>query len=1174
MTIAISKTKLANLKSSFLKHKNFSERIQEIFKKIGEFENRNLKENIHGDQFFDDFYELINKIDGNAQDDGVFNSLCKIISHTAVPYCKNITFWINYNTHITIENLPEIGRTKNVLIKGNRLKNTHTQAYIDKNGINDLSVVCYENMLEKFLDKNHPDVLSLHKLITESVEFIRYFHIYNMNGDIYFEMDGMNKPFRIDQNAALNLVFFNSLSNSLSITEKQFKNYLIFLKHIFEINKCDFPKYMNNSTEKDNIAKFRPRAVNKFRHLYLFNLAYPYSNFNSGSLMIFSDRQLIGDFDKYLSQIREVISYVKNLELRYLEKRKLKLLRENQLKTAVISIIVDSYSHNISAHSLAALKWWIELRYKTLDKKFLVPANRIIMKSIHSGTIKLDSKTLSKTNQRYYDTLGLNNSSNKEDYYSLFDFLQFANSKQIKNLLKGSFKMYPKNGTLKQEFSPRFPVPIDYALFPFLRFLRDKGAFWSGVTRDIAFGGESKTWFKILWEDFANNPLYLGTIAKSEGITKININLEVWDSSGELTKGRFVTIDMSIIDYEEKLSQSPSLSPSPDLLKNSIKEDACNLNEECFVKYEKYSKYAFVKLGTWFKTFRKILDDEKNFMVFLPGGLVGEHALFTIFENTIRNIKHYKDKKTVNMLKKDGIDFWISIKAVHLKSNGENTSKSLAEEELFKVGVWLGHPTKIKMVGGTSNKKTYKYPLFDITEKTLEPVVEDSTGTPRMGGNSQDKACAAMLFNQKFTSVENKEKDRDKEYFPWIRFSTQYDDNEYIELLDLSYTQYKATLQKLKENYRKDLNRHSVGLLKKYFNMWRGKDVLNASALDKDELENPSRAKFLKLNDESDIRAKARKNGVIRLVSSDNDSLFDIYLIWMKTWIIDPEKYVISFCDNSYDSPIIDLYIQKDAIVIQSATELVNLIDKQRVNLALVHGEEKEYSCNVRSHGTFITKYFEDLPNHNLENFDQYPELFNNLNTIDKCNKNILLMEFLEIVLTKVVIFDNRIFDRIPATYSETLDPELSKVKMLKESLFLEIKSEDIDGFNKWWSSEASKKGKDKINFLVMHLSFIETMIDDQGNKYTEERLNEFIKDKLQKKIIMSDNKMRENFIFVITSGRGRDLWKTSLKGKEGFDKFTIFRPVESILSAVESAISNNDHFDLKHNIIKVLFGS
>jgi len=73
--------------------------------------------------------------------------------------------------------------------------------------------------------------------------------------------------------------------------------------------------------------------------------------------------------------------------------------------------------------------------------------------------------------------------------------------------------------------------------------------------------------------------------------------------------------------------------------------------------------------------------------------------------------------------------------------------------------------------------------LFDITDQCLEPILDKTTGAPRMGRNSQDKACAAMLFNNEFNSVERKDKtDRDKEYFPWIRFATLLKDKKEFEL--------------------------------------------------------------------------------------------------------------------------------------------------------------------------------------------------------------------------------------------------------------------------------------------------------------------------------------------------------------------------------------------------------
>jgi len=309
------------------------------------------------------------------------------------------------------------------------------------------------------------------------------------------------------------------------------------------------------------------------------HLIIPISTYNfSGSLLpiLFLNVILI---DKGLTK-RKIINIVRNLHLYfkdYSEKYFVEKIYQQTLKTSIISILVDSYAHNISAHSLAALKWWIELRYKMLDKRFYVDETKgLTLKNLQPGEIKVTQDLLKDTTEKYYETLGLTDSKYNKNFFSLFDYLQFAPPNELSKIFAYSesdedlcckdnvgivsniSKKEKKENYVKPKcFYPRFPVPLDYALFPFLRFLRDKGAFWSGVTRDTAFGGESKSWYQILWEDFANNPLYLGTIAKSEGITKININLAVKKDKNWL-KGRFVTIDLSIIDYEEKLFQDPN----------------------------------------------------------------------------------------------------------------------------------------------------------------------------------------------------------------------------------------------------------------------------------------------------------------------------------------------------------------------------------------------------------------------------------------------------------------------------------------------------------------------------------------------------------------------------------------------------------------------------------------
>jgi hypothetical protein len=895
--------------------------------------------------------------------------------------------------------------------------------------------------------------------------------------------------------------------------------------------------------------------------------------------------------DYFLTKLSE-------LEHNFVNSYNLARIREAQLKTAFITILVDSFAHNISAHSLAALKWWFELRNNMLTKRFRITPD-ITLDHLLPSNINISSEVHGIISENYYSTLGQKNGTFNKDFYSLFDFLQFANVDEVLELL--SWKPLQRIND-ETEFFARFPVPLDYAIFPFVRFLRDKGAFWSGVTRDENYGGETKTWFNVLWEDFANNPFYLGTIAKSEGITKLNIYLSVKhrDETGNLicTEGRFVTIDMSIIEYESDIAESPTLSLQDNnkydfdnkLIKsNSVEQlEIKNGNNLCskelsddeivqcdqYVENNEYSKYAFVKLGENFAKFREILSNEENFSVFLPGGIVGEHALFTIFENTLRNIKHYNDN--LSDIQQKGIDFWISIEEKHLTNFEQNDC------QLFQVGVWLCHSTELvkikKMKDGTYKPS---YLLFTITAQTLKPIIDELTGAPRMGGNSQDKACAAMLFNNKFATVERRgEKKRDEEYYPWIRYSTKCKDiEEFTELIEVNTKDYISQLEQLKEKYSENyLDSDGKGLLKKYFYLWKGKDVLGENSLGSDEWENPARSKFIigeKENDEYKI--KARMNGAIRVIESSNvnENSLVLYKKWVDKWILNNQNHSIEFKQDI--STRLRLQFENGMLGFSKH----GTSDQNSKFLYLIHGDEKSYNCHVRSHGAFWTKFFNDIPDKQPAKFAKYKEKVLAKLTEEEYKKKMLLSyELWETILTRIVIFDERIYSRIPKSYRELkktatkVEKEMdsthvSKELMLNKQLSLNIFDEDLDKFESRINSFGAN-----INFLVIHLSFIEQMKNREGVKYSEETISKFIEEKLEP-LFIKNGEIKDNFIFVITSGRGRDKWRESLKEQYSiFKKFTIFKPVESLLTAIEQGVSNNDHFDIKYNLVKVLFGN
>lgn len=949
------------------------------------------------------------------------------------------------------------------------------------------------------------------------------------------------------------------------------------------------------------------------------------------------------------------------------------LYYKQKLKTAIISILIDSYAHNISAHSLTALKWWFELRHKIIEKRFFIDQKKgLTLSAFQPGEMKIERTMLEDTTQKYYAALGLTDSIYNKQFYSLFDMLNF-NSGQVGLDKLFSFQQSDQEyaETVKKVpeiegsvssvevinglgpnyripicFNPRFPVTIDYALYPFFRFLRDKGAFWSGVTRDMAFGGESKTWYQVLWEDFANNPLYLGSIAKSEGITKLKINFAL-KINGKWISGRFVTIDLSLMDYEERIAANPRQKieyqkQDYDIIQPFLKElsidgeqikekERSKINKDClpsldaklqdllfsvkqeevnhcmdehvgyevhtkckdskdkYVESDKYSKYAFVRLGKCFTHFREIMSSDE-FIVFLPGGVVGEHALFTIFENMLRNIKHYKDEHELQKIRNDGIDFWISIEPEKLNINDviHNADKP---NELFKVNVWLGHTTDMVIQEDGKPKHIWE----KLSASTGSPIL-DSNGVPRMGGNSQDKACAAMLFNNNFNSVEDNQEDhkgkRNENYFPWVHFTTNCTPFPYDSDSDLPHSKAKCRIHQ--KDYDAEIKQYkqikysdngSRGYLKKHFYMWKSDDyfiINNASDL---AGENISRFKFVIISGnitdpekQKEIINIARQEGVIRLLF-DMDSLITrlgkdipeefknehhkkqveirdkrlrlLYSVWLKQWIpYVNNEFKISLFESPTTATFSTVRISAIEPVVVYSTPNSETINCSQIRIPLSHGGGAEFSsCNVRSHGAFWGKYFYKAK-------EKQPKDLFDINVIDETNKY-LLMDFAEVVATNVFIFDNRLRSRMPVNDK--------KLGVFGESLKLVVEEEkpwtEKGSFGKHLSTIIKHNGIP--NILVVHLSYIESLGYQERSKGF---MNSFIEKELNGLI------NRDNFIFIIITGRGRNTWKDGLK-KEYF-RNVLFKPVESFIHAIESGISYNDNFDVKHNIIKVIFGS
>lgn len=921
--------------------------------------------------------------------------------------------------------------------------------------------------------------------------------------------------------------------NGKKINYKSYYQFLEILLKKEETNKLDnrLDKY------REEIDNWESDKESEILQIIIFScddhlIKKTYSNILMYSDHIFSKSQI--------EELRYVASYfinrLVNLESSFIAKLKQRDLNISKTRTAIISILVDSFAHNISAHSLAALKWWIEIRAnKIYDKRIrlIKKDDNLPIELLHElQPSDFDRKFLANYAERsndFFEAIGLDDSSNDEDFTSLQEIIQFMDKDLESKALTYSAK--DNNNNFAGKF--HFPIPIDHVMWKFMRFMRDKAAFWSGVTRDLPFGGEIKNLYTVLWNDFADNPLYLGTIAHSEQINKIIIHVDTEPAGTNSKDTEFAIIDMSVIEYEEQISNNE---------KHIIRNN------------EMYSHYMMAYPGKNHEEIRKRLQSDK-YNVFFPGGIVGEHALFTLFENTLRNVKHLKVTESI---KKDGLNFKIKIRSEILKS-----SKSI-KTQLFEFEVLLDEKNTLF----EGDKK-----VVNILREHTQKEVVTSDGGPRLGGNSQDKICAAMLFNNQFVTVEPKLKSvlsqRDHEYynekeeFYWIGFKEDADNNS-----------------------------QEIGKISKYFYLWKGEYIFTLQSEEDFDAENLSRFKFLYINTldknkEETLYKRARENGIIRVIKSSDinrqqqkeiESLStitnmkeiekihkNIYDYWLDKFCFDEQVIIAGKpgkAFHKYEDLVVDRSIDQEDLFIIDHNRIRSINEESDKNcehiISFAHGNNTcpKRVLDFRSHGKLAEYFYKDKDLPGIDFIDKE----------DGYNKTSKASEFIECITTKVHIFDNRIYDRIPENkydlYRNMLNLTFNKEACLREE------KQDFQNYGWFEFKNLFSKQKEQINILIMHLSFIEALKDSDGIKYNEKDINRFI----EKEILNLKGIDREKFILVITTGRGRYEWQRNID--EEYAKFTIFRPIESLLSAVEDAVSFKDDFQIKFNLMKVIFGS
>lgn len=887
------------------------------------------------------------------------------------------------------------------------------------------------------------------------------------------------------------------------------------------------------------------------------------------------DETYIGQGGK-VNPILDELKYRQYYEkhLKYFEKRFEQndaipgLLYQQSLKNAIITILIDSFAHNVSAHSLTALNWWFKQRASKLKGRLSL-ADVAKVKQILEKDIPVGGK----------------------------------NSKDLQDLLDPILNPYMGDAAdIDDNYIVNYEGPMAKELQPLFKFLLEKGAFWSGVTRDYGFGGEVNDLFEALWRDFINNPLYLGTIAKTEEISQIAVRIVFYEPEDEaLPNGVRCKVkrkqlgggDFAIINIKKP-------RPMDQVDKKALEDSFVEVGGQRLY-YRDHRELAersdFVQPSPEYAEVKKALQACK---VFFPGGVVGRHALYTMLENEIRNVKHYTGKD-LKSIQQNGLTLAIGIQEKHVEPGKSG------ERELFKIGIWLklntdlSHPIS-KNQSDFLIKRKFDDLIGDVMDKT-------ESHAPRLGGNFQDKICAAMLFNNTFASVQrgdanehrthaDKDTPRDTTYYPWIIPATASE--------DAPHEDFELTRENEPDFDRIYPHKGKKGRFKKYFHCWKGANVkelpghLSSSNIEQEEFwswDNLSRFRFINIQKEDGqkkepLRSEVRKHGVIRVIGDTipKDWLNDAqgrgtalaYRSWLPHWL-GPSQLVIELKERPKGQ---NNFVPKGYLVFDGANPL-NTPDDQLLNQTFYYAPVSEKpempirsSLKIAHAGTTSEPGVIRYRTHGI--YKQYFTEVMEPPAADGAEAAILpaakIAELIEAMTTRIAIFDNRVRHRIK---------EKKRDDFFRNTLGLMVDSEHTpvqDKTTQQWEGdwEFSKSFIKDCHFLVMHLTYIESILRVKyGKEFSEDdsEIGYFIEKELQPLILDDNGKIRENFVFVVTTGRGRNKWWDRLKESknpayQAYKLFTIFRPVESIISIVENAINKEDDIELKYYLTKLLFGS
>ena len=593
----------------------------------------------------------------------------------------------------------------------------------------------------------------------------------------------------------------------------------------------------------------------------------------------------------------------------------------------------------------------------------------------------------------------------------------------------------------------------------------------------------------------------------------------------------------------------------------------------------------------------------------------------------MRNVKHYRH--VLSDIQKDGINFCLSIQEVpFIRRDGTQTE----ERKLFKIGAWLHHRQQLFFenetlighqmallkrrivtrkgkvrLGGSSQDMICAAMLLNNTFESVEEWDERRV----------KKHYFPYIYpaSHKFQSLkERKYNTLEKEEIFHIVYKSEIRARQEINIPfeEQRKINYSSALKKYSSLLRDKDN--GIGIIKRYFHLWKGENckLLEENIIPIDE--NLARFRILVVSKEKgdhitfeNKKAYIRNQGVIRVVEDNprftnykppkvenfnvgdetQDAFYKVAMAeWLGEWLPKSREEIlgVTLCQPEGLAliPIGVIYAKKTNkdwdIFYKNKEEIKQAIKKKELSrkvikekfslLNLAHGinyqdqiENHEYICKIRSHCSF-----------NLDILGAQVEGIDNLAIIEP--SRVKSGKLLETLLTHVTIFDNRIYNLLPMSYEVDGGLVEGKYDELGKQLNIQVLPE----IGKLFDARHRKEILQKTHFLVIHISFLETIWEyywkgkpDRGRmSYNEAEVSKFFYQEIREFFIdQLHQAFPQNLIFVITSGRGRGDWIESLK-----DPQITFRPIETLINAIEDGLSYKDDYQIKHNLCNSLFGS